>query len=42
VGLYFIGVHFMRTRKSALFTGVCEDAPLVARQITARRAPSAA
>jgi putative flavoprotein involved in K+ transport len=41
-GLYFIGVHFMRTRKSALFTGVSEDAPLVARQIAARRAPSAA
>jgi cation diffusion facilitator CzcD-associated flavoprotein CzcO len=41
-GLYFIGVHFMRTRKSALFTGVCEDAPLVARQIGARHALSGA
>jgi putative flavoprotein involved in K+ transport len=41
-GLYFIGVHFMRTRKSALFAGVCEDAPLVARRIAAHRAPSVA
>lgn len=41
-GLYFIGVHFMRTRKSALFAGVCEDAPLVARQIAARDTPSVA
>jgi putative flavoprotein involved in K+ transport len=41
-GLYFIGVHFMRTRKSALFSGVCEDAPLVARQIAVRHARSVA
>jgi putative flavoprotein involved in K+ transport len=41
-GLYFIGVHFLRKRKSALFSGVCEDAPVVARQITARHASCAA
>ncbi|HEV3232192.1 MAG TPA: NAD(P)-binding domain-containing protein [Candidatus Dormibacteraeota bacterium] len=32
-GLYFVGVHFMRTRKSSLLLGVGEDASLVARQI---------
>jgi putative flavoprotein involved in K+ transport len=36
-GLFFTGVHFMRTRKSALFIGACEDAPIVARQIVARQ-----
>jgi putative flavoprotein involved in K+ transport len=41
-GLYFVGVHFLRKRKSPLFIGVSEDAPIVARQITARHAPSAA
>jgi putative flavoprotein involved in K+ transport len=41
-GLYFIGVHFMRKRQSALFCGVCEDAPVVARQIAARHASCAA
>lgn len=32
-GLHFIGVHFLRKRKSSSFTGVCEDAPIVARKI---------
>ena len=34
-GLYFVGVHFLRTRKSALLLGVHEDAALVARAIAA-------
>ena len=29
-GLYFVGVHFLRQRKSSLFLGVGEDAALVA------------
>ena len=29
-GLYFVGVHFLRKRKSALFYGVGEDAAIVA------------
>ncbi len=38
-GLYFVGVHFLRTRKSSLFLGVGEDAALVAGAIaTAQRA----
>jgi putative flavoprotein involved in K+ transport len=41
-GLYFVGVHFLRKRKSALFIGACEDAPIVARQIAARQATSVA
>jgi putative flavoprotein involved in K+ transport len=41
-GLYFVGVHFLRKRKSALFIGSCEDAPVVARQIAARHTPSVA
>ncbi len=32
-GLYFVGVHFLRKRKSALLNGVGEDAAIVARQI---------
>jgi putative flavoprotein involved in K+ transport len=32
-GLYFVGVHFLRTRKSALLIGVGEDAAIVAGQI---------
>jgi len=32
-GLYFIGVHFLRTRKSSLLFGVGEDAALVAHSI---------
>lgn len=41
-GLYFIGVHFLRKRKSALFSGVCEDAPIVARQVAARQVAAGA
>jgi putative flavoprotein involved in K+ transport len=33
-GLYFVGVHFMRKRKSSLFIGVGEDAEVVAEQIS--------
>ena len=36
-GLYFVGVHFLRKRKSSLLGGVGEDATIVARQIAARR-----
>lgn len=32
-GLYFAGVHFLRTRKSSLFIGVGEDATVVARHV---------
>jgi putative flavoprotein involved in K+ transport len=32
-GLYFVGVHYLRTRKSSLLMGVGEDAALVAAQI---------
>jgi putative flavoprotein involved in K+ transport len=32
-GLYFVGVHFLRTRKSSLLFGVGEDAGLVARSL---------
>jgi putative flavoprotein involved in K+ transport len=35
-GLYFVGVHFLRKRKSALLNGVGEDAAIVARQIARR------
>ena len=35
--LYFVGVHFLRKRKSALLNGVGEDAAIVARQIAARQ-----
>ena len=35
-GLYFVGVHFLRKRKSSLLIGVGEDAAIVARQIAAR------
>jgi len=34
-GLYFVGVHFLRKRKSSLLNGVGEDAAIVARQIAA-------
>ena len=33
-GLYFVGVHFMRKRKSSLLIGVGEDAAIVVRQLT--------
>jgi putative flavoprotein involved in K+ transport len=32
-GLYFVGVHFLRKRKSSLLIGVGEDAAVVARHI---------
>jgi putative flavoprotein involved in K+ transport len=32
-GLFFVGVHFLRTRKSSLLYGVGEDAAMVATQI---------
>ena len=35
-GLYFVGVHFQRKRKSALLLGVGEDAAIVARQVASR------
>lgn len=35
-GLYFVGLHFMRTRKSALLCGVGDDARVVATQIADR------
>ena len=35
-GLYFVGLHFMRKRKSALLCGVGEDAAIVAEAITRR------
>ena len=34
-GLYFVGVHFLRKRKSSLLIGVGEDAAIVARKIAA-------
>ena len=34
-GLYFVGVHFLRRRKSSLLLGVGEDAGVVAAQIAA-------
>jgi putative flavoprotein involved in K+ transport len=40
-GLYFVGVHFLRKRKSSLLVGVGEDAAIIASQLerpaTARR-----
>jgi putative flavoprotein involved in K+ transport len=35
-GVYFVGVHFLRKRKSALLSGVGEDAAIVARRVAAR------
>jgi len=32
-GLHFAGVHFLRTRKSALLLGMDDDAPIIARQV---------
>ena len=34
-GLYFVGVHFLRKRKSSLLLGVGEDATVVARAVAA-------
>lgn len=39
-GLYFVGVHFLRTRKSSLLCGVGDDAALVASRIAAERHPT--
>jgi Pyridine nucleotide-disulphide oxidoreductase len=36
-GLYFVGVHFLRRRRSSLLNGVGEDAAVVAAQIHERR-----
>jgi putative flavoprotein involved in K+ transport len=35
-GLYFVGVHFLRKRKSSLLLGVGEDAAIVAQQVAER------
>jgi putative flavoprotein involved in K+ transport len=35
-GLFFVGVHFLRKRKSSIFYGVGEDAGIVARGVAAR------
>jgi putative flavoprotein involved in K+ transport len=40
-GLYFVGVHFLRKRKSSLLMGVGEDAALVAQKIAAAGASAA-
>lgn len=37
-GLFFCGVHFMRTRGSALMFGVGQDAAIVARKVAERHA----
>ena len=37
-GLFFVGVHFLRKRKSSLLIGVGEDAAIAARQVAARAA----
>jgi putative flavoprotein involved in K+ transport len=37
-GLYFVGVHFLRTRMSSLLLGVGEDAAIIARTIGEKRA----
>jgi putative flavoprotein involved in K+ transport len=39
-GLYFVGVHFLRKRKSSLLLGVGEDASIVARDIARGRSVS--
>lgn len=36
-GLYFMGVHFLRKRKSATFLGVAEDAAVLADKIAAQQ-----
>jgi putative flavoprotein involved in K+ transport len=35
-GLYFMGTHFLRTRKSSLLSGVGEDAAIVAEAVAAQ------
>ena len=39
-GLYFVGVHFLRKRKSSILLGVGEDAAIVARTIAERTTSS--
>jgi putative flavoprotein involved in K+ transport len=41
-GLFFVGVRFLRTRKSSLLYGAGEDAAMVVHQILAQRRPMAA
>jgi putative flavoprotein involved in K+ transport len=41
-GLYFVGVHYLRKRKSSLLIGVGEDASIVASQIATREGVSQA
>ena len=36
-GLYFMGVHFQRKRRSATFLGVAEDATVLAEEIAPRK-----
>jgi putative flavoprotein involved in K+ transport len=36
-GLYFVGVHFLRKRKSSILIGVGEDAAIVAGQVAGKR-----
>jgi hypothetical protein len=36
-GLHFVGVHFLRKRKSSLLIGVGEDAAIVARRVATMR-----
>jgi putative flavoprotein involved in K+ transport len=40
-GLYFVGVHFLRKRKSSLLIGVGDDAAIVARRIAAAQRAAA-
>jgi len=39
-GLYFVGIHFLRKRKSSLLIGVGEDATIIARDIARRKTKS--
>jgi putative flavoprotein involved in K+ transport len=39
-GLYFLGIHFLRKRKSSLLCGVGEDATIIARDIAGKRKSS--
>ena len=40
-GLHFIGVHFLRKRKSSIFLGIGEDAAIVAERVATRAARGA-
>ncbi|HLA16330.1 MAG TPA: hypothetical protein VJZ72_05465, partial [Candidatus Limnocylindrales bacterium] len=39
-GLFFVGTHFLRTRRSSTLFGVGQDAAIVARTIAERRTPT--